>query len=103
MLWWRSQLASYLWKPKEWVSTVINQAKTSINFTKNLPMIGIHVRRTDKSTEDQVYSTDAHIRRATQFSAQFLVNNMFIATDDPAVIFEIGKNMENDKELIGLR
>ena len=57
IVWWVSQFLKYLLRPQPETSHMLAEAEKELGFSK--PIVGIHVRRTDKvGTEAAFHSVD---------------------------------------------
>lgn len=92
LLWWRAQLTRYLVRPKAWVLGYIDQRRAALGLPVTpvgaLSVVGLHVRRGDKSYDQYqgsfFGSIDSYIAKAHALNP--LATTVFISTDDPAVI-----------------
>jgi len=92
LLWWRAQLTRYLMRPKGWVLGYINQRRHALSLPASplaaSGVIGLHVRRGDKSYDQYqgsfFGSIDSYISKARLLNPQ--ATTLFVSTDDPAVI-----------------
>jgi len=90
LIWWYSQLFSYVWKPNPQVSKIIE------NFKKKLKLppvyYALHVRRGDKIAENPNSPPDWYVKTIEEFNKQRLkappIQNLFLATDDPGIMGE---------------
>ncbi|KAH0548864.1 alpha-(1,6)-fucosyltransferase [Cotesia glomerata] len=89
LVWWVGQVLKFLMRPKEGMQKIIDAKKDKMGFIK--PIVGIHVRRTDKvGTEAAYHDLDEYMVKVDQFYEQLetepAVKRVFIASDDPKVI-----------------
>jgi glycoprotein 6-alpha-L-fucosyltransferase len=90
--WFAGQLFSYLSRPNEELKRYFAERRKSVNITK--PYVGIHVRRTDKNTEEKYHDLDEYMTQVEQWYQSYARTNkvekkrLFIATDEPSVIKE---------------
>uniref|UniRef100_H2Y0T7 Alpha-(1,6)-fucosyltransferase n=1 Tax=Ciona intestinalis TaxID=7719 RepID=H2Y0T7_CIOIN len=87
MLWWIGQLQSYLMRPQKWLSDSIKEAKGE-EFQH--PIVGVHVRRSDKISEASYMANDAYMTAVSDWYDTYemrhpnetVVRRIFLATDD---------------------
>ncbi|XP_012276842.1 alpha-(1,6)-fucosyltransferase [Orussus abietinus] len=89
LVWWVGQVLKYLMRPQENLKKVLDYSKEKLGFEK--PIVGIHVRRTDKvGTEAAYHDIDEYMAKAEEYFDQLetkpSVKRVFIASDDPKVI-----------------
>uniref|UniRef100_A0A646QIG9 Alpha-(1,6)-fucosyltransferase n=1 Tax=Hemiscolopendra marginata TaxID=943146 RepID=A0A646QIG9_9MYRI len=96
IVWWVSQFLKYLLRPQENLQKVINETTASLGFKK--PIVGIHVRRTDKvGTEAAFHNIYEYMEHVKEFYRQLElhhpvpVKRVYIASDDPSVFEEAKK------------
>ncbi|CAF4932014.1 unnamed protein product [Rotaria sp. Silwood1] len=91
-VWFTGQLMKYLLRPQEWLIEFIEKKYNSIKF--QTPIVGIHVRRTDKVgseaafhdiTEYMKYVEDYYIIYQYQNPNLKFTKRVFLATDEPSV------------------
>uniref|UniRef100_A0A6V7IEL6 Alpha-(1,6)-fucosyltransferase n=1 Tax=Bracon brevicornis TaxID=1563983 RepID=A0A6V7IEL6_9HYME len=103
LVWWVGQVLKFLMRPQDNVKNVIEYSKEKLGFVK--PIVGIHVRRTDKiGTEASYHEIDEYMVKVDQYFDQLdvepTVRRVFIASDDPKVITAARKKYPN-YEVIG--
>lgn len=89
LVWWVGQVLKFLMRPKDSMQKIIDNTKEKIGFAK--PIVGVHVRRTDKvGTEAAYHDIDEYMVKVDQYYDQLevepAVRRVFIASDDPKVI-----------------
>ncbi|CAG0899213.1 unnamed protein product [Cyprideis torosa] len=107
-VWWVGQFASYLLRPLDPLREFLVQAKKKLRFHNESPIVGVHIRRTDKvGTEASFHSLEEYFKFVELFFEQEekrrgmkLQRRAFIATDDPLVIEEARRNMSS-YEILG--
>jgi len=89
LLWWRSQLARYLFRPKQFVLRHITARVRAMNWTPHCT--GVHVRHGDKAYD--VYTQGAkflglreYLERARTLAPD--ASRVFVSTDNPAIALE---------------
>ncbi|XP_032682699.1 alpha-(1,6)-fucosyltransferase isoform X1 [Odontomachus brunneus] len=103
LVWWVGQVLKYLMRPQDHVKKTLDEAKERLGFKK--PIVGIHVRRTDKvGTEAAYHDIDEYMTKVDQYFDELEtkpdVRRVFLASDDPKVITTARKNYPN-YEIIG--
>lgn len=89
LVWWVGQVLKYLMRPQAHVKKSLELAKEKLGFKK--PIVGIHVRRTDKvGTEAAYHDIDEYMIKVDQYFDELEVKpdvrRVFLASDDPKVI-----------------
>lgn len=89
LVWWVGQVLKFLMRPQDNIRKVLDDAKERLGFKK--PIVGIHVRRTDKvGTEAAFHDIDEYMIKVQQYFDELEekpeVRRVFIASDDPKVI-----------------
>lgn len=94
--WWIGQMLKYVLKPKEETQRAINETIAKLNF-KN-PIVGVHVRRTDKvGTEAAFHHLHEYMQHVQHYYEQLQLSRpvdarrVYLATDDAAVLEEARK------------
>ncbi|XP_059505234.1 alpha-(1,6)-fucosyltransferase isoform X3 [Stegostoma tigrinum] len=92
-VWWVSQFVKYLIRPQAWLEKEIEEATRKLGFRH--PIIGIHVRRTDKVGTEAAYHPIeeymVHVEEHYKFLArktEIDKKRVYLATDDPALLQE---------------
>ncbi|XP_046749418.1 alpha-(1,6)-fucosyltransferase isoform X1 [Diprion similis] len=89
IVWWVGQVLKYLLRPQENLDKVLEYSKEKMGFKS--PIVGIHVRRTDKvGTEAAYHDIDEYMIKVNEYFDQHDVKledrRVFLASDDPKVI-----------------
>ena len=67
IVWWVSQFLKYLLRPQPNTAQMLTEAESELGFSK--PIVGIHVRRTDKvGTEAAFHSVDEYMKYVSNIS-----------------------------------
>ncbi|XP_018333906.2 alpha-(1,6)-fucosyltransferase-like [Agrilus planipennis] len=104
VIWWIGQFLKYLLRPQEATEKLLNDATKKMNFAK--PVVGIHVRRTDKiGTEASFHSIEEYMTAVEDYydaldMSEDNVRRVYIASDDPTVITEAREKYPN-YEILG--
>ncbi|KAF7633599.1 hypothetical protein Mgra_00007008 [Meloidogyne graminicola] len=61
ILWFRGQLINYIWKENERIKKETNKILSEIRIECG-PVVGIHVRRTDKTSEAKIHKLEAYMK-----------------------------------------
>uniref|UniRef100_A0A3B4A904 Alpha-(1,6)-fucosyltransferase n=2 Tax=Periophthalmus magnuspinnatus TaxID=409849 RepID=A0A3B4A904_9GOBI len=103
-VWWVSQFVKYLVRPQAWLEKEIQQTTAKLGFKH--PIIGVHVRRTDKvGTEAAFHPIEeymVHVEEQFQHLARrghVDKKRVYLATDDPSLLQE-AKTKYPDYEFI---
>ncbi|XP_073672812.1 alpha-(1,6)-fucosyltransferase-like [Garra rufa] len=103
-VWWVSQFVKYLVRPQAWLEKEIQDTCVKLGFKH--PIIGVHVRRTDKvGTEAAFHPIEeymVHVEEQFQYMAQrghVDKKRVYLATDDPSLLQE-AKTKYTDYEFI---
>ncbi|XP_007886281.2 alpha-(1,6)-fucosyltransferase [Callorhinchus milii] len=102
--WWVSQFVKYLIRPQSWLEKETEEATRKLGFKH--PIIGVHVRRTDKvgteaayhPIEEYMVHVEEHYKllaRKTEIDRK----RVYLATDDPTLLQE-AKSKYPDYEFI---
>lgn len=96
IVWWVGQFLKYLLRPQESLQSVIDETTTKMGFEK--PIVGIHVRRTDKvGTEAAFHKLDEYMKHVDAFYTQLdlkepvKTRRVYVASDDSNVLTEAQK------------
>lgn len=89
LVWWVGQVLRYLMRPQENTQKLLDYSKEKLGFAK--PIVGVHVRRTDKvGTEAAYHDIDEYMVKVEQYFDELEekpeVRRVFLASDDPKVI-----------------
>ncbi|EFN69737.1 Alpha-(1,6)-fucosyltransferase [Camponotus floridanus] len=103
LVWWVGQVLKYLMRPQDHVKRTLEKARERLGFKK--PIVGVHVRRTDKvGTEAAYHDIDEYMSKVEQYFDELEtkpdVKRVFLASDDPKVITTARKRYTN-YEIIG--
>ncbi|KAI7799328.1 alpha-(1,6)-fucosyltransferase isoform X1 [Triplophysa rosa] len=92
-VWWVSQFVKYLVRPQAWLEKEIRETGVKLGFKH--PIIGVHVRRTDKvGTEAAFHPIEeymVHVEEHFQYMSQRIhvdKKRVYLATDDPSLLQE---------------
>jgi len=98
IVWWVSEFLRYMLRPQEKTAELLNAAENERD--KSIPMVGIHVRRTDKvGTEAAFHGVDEYMKHVEEYFQQLEIRlgremttkRVYVATDDPKVLAECRK------------
>jgi len=103
LVWWVGQVLKYLMRPQDHMKKTLEKAKERLGFKK--PIVGVHVRRTDKvGTEAAYHDINEYMSKVEQYFDQLEtkpdVRRVFLASDDPKAITTARKHYPN-YEIIG--
>ncbi|ETN58391.1 alpha-(1,6)-fucosyltransferase [Anopheles darlingi] len=105
IVWWIGQFLKYLLKPTGETQQMLENGKERLGFKK--PIVGVHVRRTDKvGTEAAFHSIEEYMTAVDDYYDQLELKTkvekrrVFVASDDPKVIDET-KSKYPHYEVIG--
>ncbi|KAK3855023.1 hypothetical protein Pcinc_038548 [Petrolisthes cinctipes] len=94
--WWVGQFLKYLLKLQPKTQEMLDNMSESLGFQR--PIVGIHVRRTDKvGTEAAYHSINEYMAHVENYYTKLQLNNptltkrVYLASDDPTVITEAQK------------
>ncbi|XP_038641096.1 alpha-(1,6)-fucosyltransferase [Scyliorhinus canicula] len=103
-VWWVSQFVKYLIRPQSWLEKEIEEATRKLGFRH--PIIGVHVRRTDKVGTEAAYHPIEEYMVHVEEHYKFLTRKIevdkkrvYLATDDPTLLQE-AKSKYPDFEFI---
>uniref|UniRef100_UPI00398F397B alpha-(1,6)-fucosyltransferase isoform X2 n=1 Tax=Pristiophorus japonicus TaxID=55135 RepID=UPI00398F397B len=103
-VWWVSQFVKYLMRPQSWLEKEIEEATRKLGFRH--PIIGVHVRRTDKVGTEAAYHPIEEYMVLVEEHYKFLARKteidkkrVYLATDDPTLLQE-AKSKYPDYEFI---
>lgn len=103
--WWIGQFLKFILKPQPDTKAMLENGRQKLGFRK--PIVGIHIRRTDKvGTEAAFHSLDEYMRAVDDYYDQLEMvqyiekRRIFLASDDPKVIDEARKKYPH-YEVIG--
>jgi len=96
IVWWVSQFLLYMLRPQRHLADLLDT--TLQNFAFEHPIVGVHVRRTDKvGTEAAFHSVDEYMKHVLEWFRQYemtheaVVRRVYVASDDPKVLGECRK------------
>lgn len=96
IVWWVGQFLKYLLRPQDSLKRAINETTAKLGFQK--PIVGIHVRRTDKvGTEAAFHHINEYMKQVESFYRQLEmvqpvpVRRVYVASDDSSVLEEAKK------------
>ncbi|KAL1139066.1 hypothetical protein AAG570_009127 [Ranatra chinensis] len=105
IVWWVGQFLKYLLRPQPDTTNLLSEA--SLKFNIQRPMVGVHIRRTDKvGTEAAFHSVDEYMLNVEEYYKQVALTQsvpkkrIYLASDDPKVFTEI-KIKYPDYEVLG--
>jgi len=90
--WWVGQLVGYLMRPNETVERILSEVEKRIDFSS--PIVGLHVRRTDKAVEAGPTLIEEYMEMAEMWFRKYEMSHpptkrrIYLATDEPNVIRE---------------
>ena len=94
--WWIGQIIKYLLRYQPETQKMLDEAEKKMKFRS--PIVGIHVRRTDKvGTEAAFHAIDEYMFHAAEFFNRLEmrrkvdVRRIYLASDDPSVLQEATK------------
>lgn len=95
-VWWIGQFMKYLLRYQPETQAMLDEARENMNFRR--PIVGVHVRRTDKvGTEAAFHSIDEYMFHVADYfnkldmKQKVEVRRVYLASDDPSVIPEAKK------------
>nr|XP_053643900.1 alpha-(1,6)-fucosyltransferase-like [Cherax quadricarinatus] len=92
-VWWVGQFIKYFFKLHPYVKEMINNTQKAIQFQH--PIVGVHVRRTNKYTEARFYNVDDYMEQAEEYFAGLEILNpnitrrIYLASEEPKVYEEV--------------
>jgi len=96
IVWWVSQFLKYMLRPQPHLKEMLDSTVTNFNFGH--PIVGIHIRRTDKvGTEAAFHPVEEYMKYVEEwFRKEELLNpsvkrRVYVASDDPKVLGECRK------------
>lgn len=105
IVWWVAQFLKYLLRPQPHLKDMLDT--TVENFNIEHPIVGIHVRRTDKvGTEAAFHSVEEYMKyveewfRKQELTQSDVKRRVYVASDDPKVLGECRKKYP-DIEFLG--
>lgn len=106
IVWWVSQFLKYLLRPQPETANMLVEAERLHGFSR--PIVGIHVRRTDKvGTEAAFHPVEEYMKYVEEYyqhielkEGKLPVKKVYVATDDSKVLGECRKKYP-DYEFLG--
>ncbi|KAF2892960.1 hypothetical protein ILUMI_13212 [Ignelater luminosus] len=105
IVWWVGQFLKYLLRPQEKTAALIQNAIANLGFRR--PIVGVHVRRTDKvGTEASYHGIEEYMSAVDEYYNQLELKEkvdkrrIYLATDDPKVITD-ARNKYPHYEILG--
>lgn len=105
IVWWVGQFLKYLLRPQPDTEELLNEGMKKLNFKR--PIVGVHVRRTDKvGTEAAFHGIDEYMTAVDDYFKQREMveqidkRRVYLASDDPKVIDE-ARQKYPEYEIIG--
>lgn len=107
IVWWVSEFLRYMLRPQSNTAELLKAAENGRD--RSVPMVGIHVRRTDKvGTEAAFHSVDEYMKYVEEYFQQLETNlgrnvlkkRVYVASDDSKVLAECRKKFP-DYEFLG--
>jgi len=105
IVWWVSQFLLYMLRPQPALKELLEQTVDNYQFKK--PIVGIHVRRTDKvGTEAAYHSVEEYMKYVDEYYIKYQLSHpvdkrrVYVASDDPKVLGECRKKWP-DYEFLG--
>lgn len=97
IVWWVSQFLKYLLRPQAETAKMLAEAEKDQGLTH--PVVGVHVRRTDKvGTEAAFHSVEEYMKYVDEYYDKLELKEgkqaekkVYVATDDPKVLAECRK------------
>ncbi|CAN7941908.1 unnamed protein product, partial [Ixodes hexagonus] len=93
--WWYGQLVGYILRLQNSTMKKISEFKKSRGYKH--PIVGVHIRRTDKYVEASYHAVDEYMIQVEDYYAKLALTmpvekkRVFVATDEPRVVDEIRK------------
>ncbi|XP_064470143.1 alpha-(1,6)-fucosyltransferase-like [Ornithodoros turicata] len=87
--WWLGQFMAYIMRPSQ--SLFDNLSETKRNITFRSPIVGMHIRRTDKGSEASYHEVEEYMEHAEEYFANIgpVPRRIYVATEDPSVFREL--------------
>lgn len=93
-VWWVGQFFKFLLRPQPATAAMLNDTAANMNY--KTPIVGVHIRRTDKiGTEAAFHSVDEYMSKVADYYDQLAmtqavpVRRVYLASDDPKVFAEM--------------
>ncbi|OQR71819.1 hypothetical protein BIW11_01426 [Tropilaelaps mercedesae] len=91
--WWFGQFVGHILRPSSLTEELVRQAKQVLGFKS--PIVGLHVRRTDKFYEAAYHEVEEYMEHAAEYYESLGVSipkRVFVATDEPRVFEDLRAN-----------
>ena len=107
VVWWVSQFLKYILRPQNSTAQFLNDLEIANNLTN--PIVGVHIRRTDKlEKEASFHDVNEYMRHVSEYFQLAEIKRgkivspkrIYIASDDPSVFSECRENYP-DYEFLG--
>lgn len=105
IVWWVSQFLLYMLRPQPHLTEMLDNTAQNFNFEH--PIVGVHVRRTDKvGTEAAFHSVEEYMGHVLEWFREYELSHelgtkrVYVASDDPKVLGECRKKYP-DIEFLG--
>eukprot|EP00057_Strongylocentrotus_purpuratus_P005429 XP_003730961.2 PREDICTED: alpha-(1,6)-fucosyltransferase [Strongylocentrotus purpuratus] len=92
-IWWIGQIITYILKPQPQTQSLIDNKTTALGFAH--PIVGIHVRRTDKLVREATYhGIEEYMDHVKKYYQELekrkavSVRRVFLATDEVGLLYE---------------
>ncbi|EDV19791.1 uncharacterized protein TRIADDRAFT_3280, partial [Trichoplax adhaerens] len=88
--WWIGVLAQYIIQPSSDLKQLIDQSRKEFKFQS--PIVGLHIRRSDKKTENEIFDIDRYMIKVNAYfnglSKRKIIikRRIFVVTDEPWLI-----------------
>jgi len=95
ILWWKSQVAQYIFKPLPQITALVDEAKERLKWNETRrEKVCVHIRRGDKIRTSiaealEIVSMQRYADKITEICKRYGLGAAFIATDDPNIIDEV--------------
>ncbi|KAK8740412.1 hypothetical protein OTU49_002897, partial [Cherax quadricarinatus] len=93
--WWLGQFLKYMFRLQPYMQKLIKESEKSFHYRH--PIVGVHVRRTDKIKEAKYYQLEEYMEQVEEYFAGLQVFNpnvtrrIYLASDEPRVFKEAKK------------
>ncbi|KAF2886843.1 hypothetical protein ILUMI_19332 [Ignelater luminosus] len=105
IVWWIGQILKFVYRPNQKTAAFLQNASGNLGFKR--PIVGVHVRRTDKiGTEAKYHSIEEYMSAVDEYYNQLQLKEnvdkrrIYLATDDPEVITK-ARNEYPHYEILG--
>ncbi|KAK8735422.1 hypothetical protein OTU49_005381 [Cherax quadricarinatus] len=102
-VWWVGQFIKYLFRFQPYMQEMIDKTEKSIQFQH--PIVGVHVRRTDKYIEASLHNVEEYMEQVEEYFAGLQIFNpnvtrrIYLSSDEPKVYEEVKKKYPHYKVL----